>query len=149
MEAAMNLPQGRALRAAFACVFVTLLAATGAALARAASPAAFPPVVVATVPAPGDVAVDPSLAEIRVTFSKDMQTEEMWSFVYANPAAFPKVTGPIRYEGKRTCVMPVSLEPGKTYGTWINSNAHTSFRDTSGLPAVPYLLVFETVKRTR
>jgi hypothetical protein len=31
-----------------------------------------------------------------VTFSRDMMTEEMWSFVYANPAPLPKITGEIR-----------------------------------------------------
>jgi hypothetical protein len=104
----------------------------------------FPPVVVETVPAAGDHAVDPSLREIRVTFSEDMLTKEMWSFVYANPAPFPKITGPIRYVGKRTCVMPVALEPGKSYGIWINSQNHDAFRDTTHQPAVPYLLTFKT-----
>lgn len=46
----------------------------GAAQANSISPAAFPPVVVETVPAAGDLAVDPSLSEIRVTFSKDLTT---------------------------------------------------------------------------
>jgi hypothetical protein len=38
------------------------------------SVAATPPVVVETTPRAGAVNVDPSLAEIRVTFSKDMMT---------------------------------------------------------------------------
>ena len=125
-------------------VTIAILVAASAAHSGSISAAAFPPVVVETVPAAGDHLVDPSLREIRVTFSKDMLTEEMWSFVYANPAPFPKRAGPIRYEGKRTCVMPVSLEPGKTYGMWINSQSHNAFRDTNQQPAVPYLLVFKT-----
>jgi RNA polymerase sigma-70 factor (ECF subfamily) len=89
--------------------------------------------------------VDPSLREVRVTFSKDMMTHEMWSFVYASPAPFPKIAGKIRYlDDNRTCVLPVSLEPGKTYGMWINSGEHDSFRDTYQHPAIPYLLVFKT-----
>ena len=105
----------------------------------------FPPVVVQTSPTAGDEGVDPSAREIRVTFSKDMMTHEMWSFVYAKPAAFPKVAGQVRYlEDNRTCVLPVSLEPGKTYGIWINSQEHTSFRDTYQNPAIPYLLTFKT-----
>jgi hypothetical protein len=91
--------------------------------------------------------VDPSVREIRVTFSKEMMTDEMWSFVYAKPAAFPKIAGKVHYlEDKRTCVLPVSLEPGQTYGIWINSQEHTSFRDTHQNPAVPYLLTFTTSK---
>ena len=73
-----------------------------------------------------------------------MLTKEMWSFVYANPAAFPKIAGPIRYVDARTCVLPVALEADKTYGMWINSGEHTAFRDRGHQPAVPYLLVFET-----
>ena len=105
----------------------------------------FPPVVVETFPISGTQNVDPSIQEVRVTFSKEMLTEEMWSFVYALPAEFPKIAGEVRYlPDKRTCVLPVSLEPGKTYGIWINSKEHNAFRDTEQNSAVPYLLVFET-----
>ena len=41
-------------------------------------------------------------------------------------------------------MLPVSLEPGKTYGMWINSHEHTYFRDTYQNPAVPYLPIFTT-----
>ena len=68
-------------------------------IAVAESPAldAFPPVVVHTSPTAGDQGVDPSVREIRVTFSKEMMTHEMWSFVYAKPAAFPEIAGKVRY----------------------------------------------------
>ena len=115
------------------------------ALEEGAVVGAFPPVVVQTSPSAGAMAVDPSTREIRVTFSKDMLTEEMWSFVYASPAPFPKIAGKVHYlADKRTCVLPVELEPGKTYGLWINSQEHDAFRDTSEKPAIPYLLVFKT-----
>jgi hypothetical protein len=130
----------------FSLVIGLVLAAlqTGA-TAGSPSVEGFPPVVIRTVPTSGDQAVDPSLREIRVTFSKDMMTHEMWSFVYAAPAPFPKIAGKIHYLGdNRTCVLPVALEPGKTYGIWINSQEHNSFRDTYQHPAVPYLLVFKT-----
>ena len=124
---------------------MVLLALQTGAVAGSAVVEAFPPVVVRTSPAAGDQGVDPSIREIRVTFSKEMMTHEMWSFVYARPAAFPEVAGQIHYlEDKRTCVLPVLLEPGKTYGMWINSQEHTSFRDTYQNPAVPYLLIFKT-----
>jgi len=123
---------------------VALCLMAPAATAGAPSPAGFPPVVVRTFPTAGDQNVDPSLTQIRVTFSKDMLTKEMWSFVYANPAPFPKIAGPIRYVNARTCVLPVALETGKTYGMWINSKEHSSFRDTRQQPAVPYLLTFKT-----
>ena len=131
-------------RLSLAAVLVLLALATGA-TAGTPSVEGFPPVVVRTFPTSGDQQVDPSLREVRVTFSKDMMTHEMWSFVHASPAPFPKIAGAIRYlDDNRTCVLPVSLEPGKTYGMWINSQKHNSFRDTYQHPAVPYLLVFKT-----
>ena len=124
---------------------MVLLGLQSSAIAATVAVEAFPPVVVRTFPASGDQGVDPSIREVRVTFSKEMMTDEMWSFVYAKPAAFPEVAGSARYlDDKRTCVLPVSLQPGKTYGIWINSQNHDSFRDTYQHPAIPYLLIFKT-----
>jgi hypothetical protein len=132
------------LRCSVTTALVLLALQTGA-MAGGASVEGFPPVVIRTAPVSGDRAVDPAIREIRVTFSKEMMTHEMWSFVHAAPAPFPKIAGDIRYlPDNRTCVLPVSLEPGKTYGIWINSQEHTSFRDAYQHPAVPYLLVFKT-----
>ena len=124
---------------------LALLGLHTGALAQDVSVAGFPPVVVQTVPASGSQGVDPNLREVRVTFSKEMMTKDMWSFVHARPAPFPEVAGDVHYlKDRRTCVLPVSLEPGKTYGMWINSGEHMAFRDTYQHPAVPYLLVFRT-----
>jgi RNA polymerase sigma-70 factor (ECF subfamily) len=43
-------------------------------------------------------------------------------------------------------VLPVKLEPGKTYAIWVNSGEFGNFKDTDGRSAVPYLLVFKTKK---
>ncbi len=104
-----------------------------------------PPVVVKTVPQAGDTQVDPATKEIRVTFSKEMMTEQMWAWVQMSDETFPKITGDIRYlTDKRTCVAPVKLEAGKTYVIWFNYQKHDAFMDSGGRPAVPYLLVFQT-----
>lgn len=104
-----------------------------------------PPVVVATVPQSGSTGVSASLKQITVTFSKDMMTDNMWSWVKHSDDTFPEITGKIRYlKDRRTCVLPVSLRPGKTYVIWINSKKFNSFRDLKNQPAIPYLLVFET-----
>ncbi len=104
-----------------------------------------PPVVVSTFPASGDTGVDPSIREIRVTFSKDMATEKMWSWVMASKESFPELTGEVRYlDDKRTCVAPVKLLPGKDYAVWFNTGGYDSFRDEGNRPAVPYLLAFRT-----
>jgi Big-like domain-containing protein len=106
-----------------------------------------PPSVVKTVPQSGDAAVDPALKEISVTFNKDMMTNQMWSWCMQTPETFPEFDkNGIRYTNKRTCVMPVKLQPGRTYVIWINSQKFKSFKDTENNSAVPYLLVFETKK---
>lgn len=107
---------------------------------------AVPPVVVSAVPAAGSADVDPKLTEIKVTFSKDME-DGSWSWVTLSKESFPTVDGKIKYlADKRTCVLPVKLEPGKTYAIWVNQEKFTNFKDTDGRPAVPYLLVFKTRK---
>jgi RNA polymerase sigma-70 factor (ECF subfamily) len=104
------------------------------------------PVVVRTTPASGDTQVDPATTEIRVTYSKDMQ-DGSWSWSQISDESFPETTGSPRYlDDKRTCALPVKLQPGKTYVIWLNSNRFTNFKDADGQSAVPYLLVFETKK---
>lgn len=104
-----------------------------------------PPVVVKTVPTAGDTRVDAAKVKaIRVTFSKKM-IDGNWSFVQISNDTYPKMTGKIKFAGDgKTCVLPVVLEPGRTYVLWINSDRFNSFKDLDRHPAVPYLLVFET-----
>jgi Bacterial Ig-like domain len=105
-----------------------------------------PPVVVKTVPEAGAKDVDPKLTEIKVTFSKDME-DGSWSWSTVSKESFPKVDGDPKYlPDKRTCVLPVKLEPGKTYALWVNSENFGNFKDGDGRSAVPYLLVFQTKK---
>ena len=109
--------------------------------------ATLPPVVVETVPRSGAVAVDPGLGEIRVTFSKAMMVENMWSWVIHTKETFPEIAGEVGYLGDgRTAFATVRLEPGRTYAIWFNSPdyRHNAFRDLQNNPAVPYLLVFQT-----
>jgi RNA polymerase sigma-70 factor (ECF subfamily) len=103
-----------------------------------------PAVVVKTVPQAGDTKVDPSITEIQATFSKKM-TDKSWSWAGAEDSW---VTGKPHYltDGK-TCVLPVKLEPGKTYVVWLNSPSFQNFKDTRGQSSLPYLLVFETAKK--
>ena len=111
---------------------------------------AMPPSVVKTVPRAGQTDVDPSLDQISVTFSKEMQAERMWAVVQVSKQHFPKIRqtekGTHFLDDKRTCVVPVELEPDRTYVLWFNQGRFNSFRDTQNNPAVPYLLVFQTRK---
>ena len=100
--------------------------------------------MVKTVPQAGDTEVDPTLSEIEITFSKDMR-DKSWSWVQHSKETFPAIAGGPRYlDDKRTCVLSVQLEPGKTYVIWLNSQKFTNFKDADGRSAVPYLLVFQT-----
>ena len=62
--------------------------------------------------------------------------------VEGNPLVLAQ--GIVRARFRDSLTDPELLEPGKTYGTWINSQEHTSFRDTYQNPAIPYLLIFKT-----
>jgi len=103
-----------------------------------------PPVVVSTEPRAGQTDVAPGTNEIRVTFSRPMR-DGSWSWVKLSDTSFPKTTGNPRFlDNQRTCVLPVSLQPGKTYAMWLNRPPYENFQDQDGHKAVPYLLVFET-----
>jgi RNA polymerase sigma-70 factor (ECF subfamily) len=106
-----------------------------------------PPVVVRTFPQAGDTQVDAAaVTEIRVTFSKDM-TDKSWSWSQISDESFPKTSGKPHYDqDRRTCILPVKLEPGKTYVLWLNPPKFQGFRDVEGHAAVFYPLVFETKK---
>ena len=104
-----------------------------------------PPVVIKTIPQSGDTRVDPSVKEIRVTFSKEMMTDNQWSWVKVSDETLPEIVGKTYYlKDKKTCVLPVKLKPGKTYAIWINYGKYNYFKDKDGNSAIPYLLVFET-----
>lgn len=105
------------------------------------------PVVVKTVPEAGTKDVPPGEYEIKVTFSKEM-TDQSWSWSTAWENSDPKpIDKPHYLEDHKTCVFKVKLEPGKTYGYWLNSQKFHNFKDTQGHPAVPYLLVFHTANQ--
>jgi RNA polymerase sigma factor (sigma-70 family) len=106
--------------------------------------AELPAVVLRVEPELGATDVDPSLREIRVTFSKRMK-DQNWSWVTYDREMFPTVEGKIHYEAdRRTCVLPVKLEPGKTYWIGINSERFQNFKDLNGRPALPYMVAFRT-----
>ncbi len=102
-----------------------------------------PPAVVKTVPEAGNTNVDPATAEIKVTFSKKMTVGRNYSWCY-DPKQLQTTGQPHYLADGKTCVLPVKLEPGKTYVLWLNSQKFGNFKDTKGRSAVPYLLVFET-----
>ena len=104
----------------------------------------FAPVIVKTVPQAGSKDVPPGEFEVKITFSKEM-ADQSWSWSTAWKDSAPESVGKPHYEADhKTCVMKVKLEPGKTYGWWINSQNFHGFQDTQHHPAIPYLLTFKT-----
>ncbi len=102
-----------------------------------------PPVVVQTVPQAGTTDVPSGESVIKVTFSKDM-ADGSWSWSSAWKDSTSKFLGQPKYEADhRTCTVRVQLEPGKTYGFWLNSERFHGFQDKAHHPAVPYLLTFQ------
>jgi hypothetical protein len=102
------------------------------------------PVVVKSVPEAGSKDVAAGVVEIKVTFSKEM-ADGSWSWADAWKGSSPEIIAKPHYEAdKKTCVLKVKLEPGKTYGYWINSQSFKNFKDRQGRAAVPYMLVFQT-----
>ena len=74
-------------------------------------------------------------------------TDHMWAICQISADTFPESAGPIHYlDDRRTCVMPVKLQPGKTYVLWFNRAQFDSFRDTNHNPSLPYMLIFKTRK---
>ncbi len=136
--------KGKIMKARCGLFAMFVLAACEICYGQAATIESAPPVVVKTVPEAGAKDVDPSLAEIKVTFSKDM-ADGSWTWSTAWKDSTPQSPDKPRYlADKRTCVLPVKLESGKTYGFWLNSEKFHNFKDDGGRPAVPYLLMFKT-----
>ncbi|MGA2247112.1 MAG: Ig-like domain-containing protein [Verrucomicrobiota bacterium] len=103
----------------------------------------FAPVVIKTVPEAGSKDVSPGEFEVKITFSKEM-ADQSWSWSTAWENSSPESVDKPHYDADRkTCVMKVKLEPGKTYGWWINSGKFHGFQDTKGHPAIPYLFTFK------
>ncbi|MGD1047331.1 MAG: Ig-like domain-containing protein [Candidatus Krumholzibacteriaceae bacterium] len=127
-------------------VAFALLASVSNGYAMDVSIESLPPVVVKTIPESGATNVDPALSAISVTFSKDM-LDGSYSCVSLSKESYPTTTGDLKLgQDKRTFVIPVKLEPGKTYAILFNSEKFRNFKDTKKQSAMAYLLVFETKK---
>lgn len=113
------------------------------------------PFVVSTHPVAGSLMVDPAIEEIRIVFSKTMQTYDklnkktpaanLWSVVYVDKTKFPKIVGDFGFlaDGK-TFVIPVELEANKSYLIGFNSKTNQKFKDLEDNPALPFILSFST-----
>lgn len=120
-------------------VLAAVLGAPCRTLGQPVAPAArVAPHVVETTPTLGAHDVDPALKELMVRFDRPMSTRS-WSWC-GGGASYPEVTARPRFIDPFTAVLPVKLEPGKTYYLMINCPSGHNFVSTEGVPAesVPY-----------
>ncbi len=122
-----------------------VLAACEICYGQAATIESAPPVVVKTVPEAGAKDVDPSLTEIKVTFSKDM-ADGSWSWSTAWKDSTPQSAGSSEVSGRQAHVRAAG-EIGIRKGVWLLAElgeVPQLQRRHGGRPAVPYLLMFKT-----
>jgi len=101
------------------------------------------PVVIESTPQSGAVNVDPTITELRVTFSKDMKTDS-WSCLEFSNESWPQLAPRGFTKDKRTFVATVKLQPSKTYVVQINDQDHNNFKDATGRSVMPYIIAFRT-----
>ncbi len=101
------------------------------------------PQIASSEPARGAKDVDPGLKEITVTFDQDMEGGMSWT---GGGPQFPKIPAGKKgyWRDKRTCVLPVKLQPGHSYRVGINSPSFRNFRSATGVPALTSALWFTT-----
>jgi beta-lactamase regulating signal transducer with metallopeptidase domain len=102
------------------------------------------PNIVALKPANAAADVDPATTELRVTFDVPMGKGMSWTGSGPN---FPKSPSDSQAEWSsdgKTCVLPVSLEPGHSYRLGFNSRSFINFQSESGVPLEPVIYQFRT-----
>lgn len=93
-------------------------------------------------PENGAEKVATDVREIVVTFDQPMDTGG-FSFVGGGPT-FPKTTGKPFWRTETECVLPVMLEPGKSYRIGLNSERFQNFRSKQGVVLLPVEYRFST-----
>ncbi len=102
------------------------------------------PKIVELKPANGASNVDPSITELRVTFDVPMGKGMSWT---GGGPSFPESPTDSRAEWAadgKTCVLPVSLRPGRSYRLGLNSLSFNNFQSESGVPLAPVVYQFKT-----
>ncbi len=120
------------------------LAAQAKAINQAAGGASTGPMVMRTTPPTLANEVPASLKKITVTFDQPMM-DGSWSWTQRDEESFPKLAGQPSYDSlRKSCSLPVELEPGKVYWVGVNSSQHLTFQTADGVPAKPYVILFAT-----
>jgi len=104
------------------------------------------PKVAKTIPADGEMNVDPDLRQIRIIFDRPMRQNTLFTRV-AN-TKFPEFTEEYGWESQSTIHWSgVKLEPGTEYAFGLNSEQALGFADEKGNPLLPVVIRFKTRSR--
>ncbi len=102
------------------------------------------PIVTSTVPANGQVNVNPNIQEIRINFNQPMDVATFyWPIQTTDPNLPLLLRDPYWTNGNRTLVLPVKLTPVMRYSIPLNVT-NVTFRNTVGAPLQPGYLRFQT-----
>jgi hypothetical protein len=103
--------------------------------------------VVDTIPSSGAVVAAGAL-ELSVTFDRPMRPGN-YSFVRKDPTTYPNCApeAPTQSADGRTFTLPCTVEAGREYEVWFNSEPYMNFKGEDGTPAVPFQLRFRTKDR--
>lgn len=102
------------------------------------------PQIVELTPRNGAQDVDPATTELRVTFNVPMGEGCSWT---GGGPSFPTIPNGKKVswtEDKKTCVLPVSLQPNHGYRLGLNSPSHKNFQSEGGVPLDPVSYSFKT-----
>ncbi len=86
------------------------------------------PAIVKMQPAGGANDVDPNLSELRVTFNLSMAEGFSWTGGGPNFPTIPAGKRPVWSKDRKTCVLPVELQPNWQYRLGLNSRAQRGGR---------------------
>lgn len=101
------------------------------------------PKLLSSIPANGDMNVDPSINELVLEFDREMGTNS-YSFLLGS-LPFPSVTGKPEFEnGNKTLKLKISLKPNTEYEIWLNRDDTLGFKSSDNIPLYPVQIIFKT-----
>jgi hypothetical protein len=102
------------------------------------------PKIVETEPANGATGVDPSLKLLRINFNVPMGEGFSWTEGLGEFPPTPEGQAARWSRDRRTCLLPVMLEPGRKYTIGVNAPYAINFQSKFGVPVAPTSFSFTT-----
>ncbi len=102
------------------------------------------PQIVSMNPPNGATGVDPNLGELRVEFDLPMGGGFSWTGGGPQYPAIREGQAPYWTPDRKTCALPVRLEPDHSYRLGLNSPSHKNFQSEHGVPLEPVVYTFTT-----